>query len=58
MKLQVATRPQLRRRSRKSWSENRTHADSAFVADSTLWQLQAKRRNRKSGRPPEFSKSC
>jgi hypothetical protein len=26
---------------------NRTCSDSAFVADSTLWQLQAKRRNRK-----------
>ena len=33
-------------------------ADSAFVAHSTLWQLQAKRRNRKSGRSPKFSKSC
>ncbi len=31
-------------------------ADSAFVTDSTLWQLRAKRRNRKTARPPKFSK--
>jgi len=23
-----------------------------------VWQLQAKRRNRKGGQPPKFSKSC
>jgi len=33
-------------------------ADSGFVAHSTLWQLQAKRRNRKGGQPPKFSKFC
>jgi len=30
-------------------------ADSAFVAHSTLWQLQAKRTNRKDGQPPKFT---
>jgi hypothetical protein len=33
-------------------------ADSAFVAHSTLWQLQAKRRNRKAASLPSSANSA